>query len=110
MIETGLTTITWFILVSLFLPQAGIRLANHGLLNLVRAGPDLLNLVQAGHCLIKLVWNGHLIIGDHGSGTALSSATAVVADSTDVATVAAMSVVAAALRRVSTTKMMAEVH
>ena len=67
MIETGLTTITWFILVSLFLPQAGIRLANHGLLNLVRAGPGLLNLVQAGRCLIKLVWNGRLIIDGHGS-------------------------------------------
>ena len=82
MSQIVVTTITRFILVSLFLPQAGIRAEKkHGMLNLVRDGPRLLKLVRigprmlklvrAGPCLLNLVHASRLVVGGYRSGAAL---------------------------------------
>ena len=81
MSQIVVTTITWFILVSLFFHMQGYVRTNYGMLNLVRAaphllklarvGPRLLKLARAGRCLLNLGRTGPLIIGISGSGAAL---------------------------------------
>ena len=73
------TTITWFILVSLFFYKQGYVWTNHDMLNLARVGPHLLKLVlvgplllklvRVGRCLLNLIRAGRLIICGRGSGT-----------------------------------------
>ena len=81
MSQIVVTTITWFVLVSLFLPQAEIC-TDHPwhiqlgpgrprLHKLVLVGPHLLKLVLAGCCLLNLVQAGRLVVGGSSSGAAL---------------------------------------
>ena len=87
--QIAVTTITWFILVSLFFYRQGHVWTNHDMLNLVRAAPRLLKLVRVGPRMLKLARAGRrlfnlvladpLIIGSHDSGAAAAA--------TDVATV-----------------------
>ena len=76
-----MTTITSFILVSLFFHGQGYVWTNHDMFNLVQpvphllisvqVGPRLLKLARAGRCLLNLVRADPLIIGGSGSGAAL---------------------------------------
>ena len=76
-----MTTIIWFVLVSLCFHIQGYRWTNYDLLNLVRAascllklvrvGPRVLKLARAGRCLLNLVRANPFIIDRSGSGAAL---------------------------------------